>query len=399
MSTKATFTRVGVVEESSYGTTPSSALQLINVSSVDMTQNRSASRPNVLTNDRRRFPKRVLQKAGNLVLPSPMQYENTLMLEEGLQNASRGTAISITGTTISFTAGTNTVADSAEGFANLAVGDLVYISGAGVAANNGWKGPLLTKAVGSFTLPAGQIADEAATESITIKTRRLLDGVTVKSYSAEWNLTALTNEFRASTGNRVGEIAWDWAQGDWATQQVTLMGKIPAMANATIGTGAPTAAKTTGFMNSVDDFQYFKLGAGASTTYTAIATKWGLKVMNNQDYLYGLSNVGPSNIIVGPQDIELAADFYYDDNARAIADAIEAHTTLWCWWALVDPQGNRMAFCIPALKPDDGNVTIGEAESVPNLPFTGSGHDPAKDASSLAVTIPYQFGMFYVPAT
>lgn len=399
MSTKATFTKVGVVEESTWGTTPASALQLINVSSVKMSQDRSASRPNVLTGDRRRFPKRVLQKSGSLVIPGPMQYENTLLLEEGLQNNDRAATVTVTGTTISFDATTDTIADSGSGFGSFAVGDMVYVSGAGDAGNNGWKGPVLTAAAGALTFPDGQItATAAATPSVTVQTTRLLDGTTVKSYSAEWNLTGLTNEFRNSTGLRVAEMTWDWAQGDWASQQVTLAGKVPAMASATIGTGAATAAKTTGFMNSVDDFQIFKIGTNSTTTLTATATKWGLRAMNNQDPIYGLGNVGPSNIVVGPADVELAVDFYYDDNARAVADAIEAHTTLWCWWAVVDPQGNRMAFCIPALKPDEGDVDIGEAESIPNLPLTASGHDPAKDPNSLSQSIPYQFGIFYVPA-
>jgi len=397
VSTKATFTKVGIVEESTWGTTPASALQLINVSSVRMTQDRSASRPNVLTGDRRRFPKRVLQKSGGLVIPGPMQYQNTLLLEEGLQNNDIGSPISVSGTTLACV-DTDSITDSGNGLGVFAVGDLVYVTGFTTAANNGWKGPLLSVAAGEITFPTGQVSAEVAGDSVTLATTKLLDGSTVKSYSAEWNLTGLTNEFRNSTGLRVAEMSWDWAQGEWATQQVTLAGKVPAMAAATIGNGAATAAKTTGFMNSVDDFQTFKLGAGA-TTYSATATRWGLRVMNNQDPIYGLSNVGPSNIVVGPQDVELAADFYYDDNARSVADAIEAHTTLWCWWAVVDPQGNRMAFSIPALKPDEGDVDIGEAETIPNLPLTASGHDPAKDSSSVLTTIPYQFGIFYVSAS
>lgn len=399
MSTPATFTKVGIVEESNYGVTPASALQLLNVSSIDLTRNQQASRPNVLTGDRRRFPKRILSKSGGLVLPAPMQYENMLLLEEGLQNASRGAAVSISATTISVT-GANTVADSANGLGDLDVGDLFYMSGwAGAnVGNNGWKGPILTAAAGSVTIPAGQVTNATAGDSVVIKTRRLLDGSTAKSYSAEYQLTQLTNQFKSGVGYRVGEIAYDWAQNEWATMQATLMGKVPGMANATIGTGAATAAKTTGFMNAVDDFQLFKLIVNASTTLTAVATKWGLKVMNVQTATYGLGNVGPSEIVVGPQDVDLAIDFYMDDDARDVVDIQEAHTTFCAWWATVDPQGNRIAFCCPAMKPDDGDTKVGEAESIVTYPLTASGHDPAKDSSSLATAIPYQFGIFYVPA-
>ena len=83
---------------------------------------------------------------------------------------------------------------------------------------------------------------------------------------------------------------------------------------------------------------------------------------------------------------------------RDVADLIEAHTSFCAWWATVDPQGNRIAFCCPAMKPDDGDINVGQAETIVNLPLTASGHDPAKDSSSLATAIPYQFGIFYVPA-
>lgn len=399
MTTTATFTKVGIVEESSYGVTPASALQLLNVSSIDLKRNRQSSRPNVLTGDRRRFPKRVLSKEGGLVLPAPMQYENMLLLEEGLQNASRGAAVSISGTTIAVT-GANSVDDSANGLGDLDVGDLFYMSGwAGAnVGNNGWKGPILTAAAGAVTVPAGQLTNAAAGDTVVIKTRRLLDASIAKSYSAEYQLTQLTNQFKSGVGYRVGEITWDWQQSNWATMQATLLGKVPAMASATIGTGAATAAKTSGFMNAVDDFQLVKLITGASTTLTATATKWGLKVMNALTAVYGLGTVGPSNVVVGPQDVELGIDFYMDDDARDVADMIDAHTSFCAWWATVDPQGNRIAFCCPAMKPDDGDIQIGEAESVVTLPLQASGHDPAKDSSSLATTIPYQFGIFYVPA-
>lgn len=397
MSTKATYTKVGIVEESNYGVTPASALQLLNVSSIDFKRNPQASRPNVLTGDRRRYPKRQNQLQGGLVLPAPLQYENFLLLEEGLQMNSRGAAVSIAGITFACVS-TNEITDSGNGLGDLDVGDMIYVTGFTTAANNGWKGPILTAAAGSVTFPAGQVSAEAAGDSVTIKTRRLIDGSTVKSYSAEYQLTQLTTQFKSGVGYRVGEMSWDWAQGDWAKQQATLMGKVPAMANATIGTGGPTAAKTTGFMNSVHDFQMIKVLTNSTTEITAVATKWGLKVMNNLDPTFGLGNIGPSEIVVGPQDIELAVDLYMDDDGRDFADAVQNQTSVCVWWAIVDAQGNRIAFCIPAMKPDDGDIAIGEAESIVNLPITFSGHDPAKDSSSIATAIPYQFGIFYVPA-
>jgi len=396
----ATFVKFGAVVESTFGTTPASALQLVNVTSVDMKQSRDVSRPNILTGDRRRYENRVLRKSGDLVLPAPLQYENMLQFHEGLQNNARASAVTVTATTISFDSSTETIADSANGFGSFAVGDWVYVSGAGDAGNNGWKGPVLTASAAALTFPNQQItATAVATPSITIKTRRLLDGTTLKSYSTEWrdDDPSVTNEFRNATGMRVGSIEWNWSQGSWATEQVTLMGKVPAMASATIGTGAATAAPTTGFMNAVDDFQTILFGTDSTaSTFSATATDLRVTVTNTQTPIYGLGTVGPSNIHVGPQDIAVSMTLYYDDNARTIQDLVEAHTTCWMGFDVVDPDGNRMAFSIPAMKPDVGDPEIGEAGSLISLPLTFSGHDPAKDSGSLSTSIPYQFGIFYV---
>lgn len=396
----ATYTKFGVIEESTEGTTPSSALQLMNVRDVQLRQSRDAQRPSILSGDRRRYPSRVLRKSGELSVPMYVQYENDLELIEGLQNNARAAAVTVTGTTISFDSTTDTIADSGNGFGSFAVGDMVYVSGAGDAGNNGWKGPVLTAAVGALTFPDGQItATAAATPSVTVATRRLIDGTTEKFYSVEYQLTKLTNEFRSGTGFHVGGAQWRWAQGDFATVDWTLMGRTPAMGNATIGTGAAGAAPTSGFMNSVDDFGGFTIGTNSTTTFSSlIATDWQLQVQNALNPVYGLGNVGPSKHVTGPADPSLAITFYYDDNARNVIDAVEAHTSLWVTWHLVDPQGNRLAFCLPSVKPDEGDITIGNAGNLVTLPVNFTAHDPAKDSGSLSTSIPYQFGVFFIPA-
>jgi len=397
----ATYTTVGIVEESTYGTTPASALQLINVSSVDLNRDLNVSRPNILTGDRRRHANQILQKSGALNLPAPLQYENFLLLHEGVMMNDRGAAVTVTASTISFDSATETIADSGSGLGSFAVGDWVYVSGSANSGNNGWKGPVLTAAAGALTFPNGQVVTtEVAGSSITIKTRRLLDGSasTIKSYSAEYQITDLTTEFRSGTGYRV--VSWEckWSQGSWAEERVSLMGQVPGMANATIGTGAATAAATAPFMNAVDDFQTILFGSDStSSTFSAIATDLTLTISNTLNPVYGLGNVGPSNYSVGPQDISLALTLYYDDNARTIMDLAEAHTTIWIGFDVVDSAGNRMAFSLPSMKPDDGDIQIGEAGNQITLPLQFSGHDPARDSGSLSTSIPYQSAFFYVP--
>jgi len=401
--TMGTYTKVGMVEESSFGVTPASALQLVNVTDIKLPRNQDRKRPEVLTGDRRRYRARILKKSGEgLGLSMPGQYENDLLLLEGLLNNARGAAVTISGTTIALTA--TSITDSANGFTNLQSGDLIYVSGftTSPTVNNGWKGPIVKVSNGELTIPAGQLSGVvAAGESVTIKTRRLIDGSTLKSYSIEEQFTKLTTQFRNSTGQRVKSLKQTWQQNDWCKQDWVLDGKVPGMADATIGTGAATAAKTSGFLNSVDDFQLFKFGGtGVGNIGSAILTKWDLSVVNVLALIYGLGVVGPQQSDVGPFDVEVGLNAMFDDNSRDLIDAAESDAVLWCWWAIVDPQGNRMAFSLPAVTVDVQDVPPGGAENLVAFDAKLMAHDPAKDSSSTwySSSFGYQFGVYFVPA-
>lgn len=395
----ATYTKFGVIEESTEGTTPASAVQLMNVRDVQLRQSRDPEKPEILTGDRRSYPTRVLRKSGELSLPMYMQYENDLELMEGLQNAARGTAVTVTATTISFATSTKKISDSGSGLGSFAIGDMIYVSGASVAGNNGWKGPVLAAAAGELTLPTGQITDESASASITIATRRLLDGTTEKFYSVEYQRTKLTNFFYSGTGFHVGGAQFSWSQGDFAMVDWSLMGRVPAKANATIGTGAASAAPTTGFMTGVDGFGGFTVGSASDTLISnLIVTDWKLNAQNVLNPVYGLGNVGPSKHITGKQSQDLDITAYHDDAAEDLVDAVLAHTSLWFTWHVLDAEGNRIAFCLPSAKPDEGDPVVGNAGNLGTVPVKLSGHDPAKDSTSLLTTIPYQFGIFFAPA-
>ena len=88
-------TRFGVAEEASYGVTPASALQLINLSEFpEFTRTRNTATPPVIgaADPRRPFKSRVLQEDGNLVLNSGLQFGNMRLLWEGLLMTDKGTA-------------------------------------------------------------------------------------------------------------------------------------------------------------------------------------------------------------------------------------------------------------------------------------------------------------------
>lgn len=399
--TMGNFTTIGAVEESTFGTTPSSALQLVNASGIKMPQNLKRERPNVLTGDRRRYPERTLQKSGEgLNLPMPLQYENDLLFMEGLMNNSRASAVTVTAVTIATTA--TTITDSGNGFGSFASGDLVEVSGFASGAANRIYGPIIKTSAGVLTVPTGQTPGVvAAGDSVTVRTRRLVDGSTLKSYSIEYQLTKLTTMFRSAKGQRVKQAKYSWQQGNFATAEYTFDGKVPAKASATIGTGAATAAKTSRFMNSVDDFQRFAIGAGGSGLGSMIVTKWDAMYANVLAPIYGLGNVGPQQIDVGPMDVSVDLSIYMDDNAKDALDASSAETTLWMWHSIVDPNGNKVAFLLPAGTLIVDDVPVNGAEDLVSIDAKFTAHDPAKDSSSTwySNSFGFQAGIFFFPGS
>lgn len=396
------YTTVAAVEESSYGVTPASALQLINASGIKMPQNRKRGKPDVLSGSPRRYPGRVLQKSGQgLTIPMPGQYENALLFHEGLLGNTRASLATLTATDISFTEDTTDKIESvANGFTDFLTGDLIFVTGAGAGSNAGkWVGPVVKTDDGELIVPDGQIVDQASGGSVTLRTRRLVDGTADKSYSVEYQLTKLTTMFRHALGQKVASGKFSWKQGEFMTEEFMLTGKVPVKAAATVGTGAATAAKTTGFLNAVDDLRQLFIGGYGTTLNAMTISSYDLTIDRMVELVYGLMNVGPSKAELGSIDASLDVQILMEDAAKDLIDASQADETLFTFVGNTDPQGNHWAVCLPAVKVDVDDVPVDKADSLVNLAAKFTAHDPAKDADSpLGLLIPYQVGFFYCPA-
>jgi hypothetical protein len=404
----STYTTLGIVEESTYGTTPAAALQLMNIRNLTMGRNKTTGMPNVYTGDRRTFPSEVLQKDGSFTFEAPLQYENTLHPWEGLAGSSRSSAVDLSGITISATGGV--VSDSANGLGPVDNGDYVFIAGAGVAPNpvaGDWYGPVTASVAGSFAVPTTQLQNFTAGSAVTIKTRRLKDGTTPKSFSGEWHITSLTNQFQNEKGIKFSQVVVTWTQGQFATEQWTGAGRFPAAASATIGTGAELAAPTSGFMTAVGGWGKLFIarastGLGITSVTPLIVSSLTLTIQQAIADTVALGDVGPTVKDEGSYEgsqVQITARF--DDAARtALSDPIQSHETMALGWGTVDTQGNKEFYSLPACKPS-GDVTFGDANTVVNIPVTFSIHDAAKDASSAYLTalFGYQWAKYYVPAT
>ena len=139
---------------------------------------------------------RLGRKSGAGDVSSELVYENFDLMWAGLlcttQEAAPITPIGPI-TTISFTAATQTIADSGSGLATILVGDYIYISGAGEGENNGMFKCLTTSAA-AITVEGSKIIDESVGESITIEECDFVNGTTLNTYSIQKNYQDLDKQ-------------------------------------------------------------------------------------------------------------------------------------------------------------------------------------------------------------
>lgn len=396
----STYTTLGVLEESTLGTTPASALRLINCTAT-LQMDRDAQRPEIWTGSQDRYPERPMSEGGTLTIEGPQQYENMLELQEGLYGAARSSAVSISGTGIAFT--TATITDSGNGLATVLVGDFVYIGGVVTAtANNGWHGPVIASAAGTLTFAASTFTAESAGATITIKTRRLVQPATatLKTYSTEIFDTTDAN-YQSMLAAVVSGATYNWANGGFATEQYTLMGRLPARAASSIGTGAATAAKISPFINVPTDWGsiYYGTSSAVTAANAAIFTSLQLQANPNVEAIKGLGDLGPSTYSRGPMDWTLTGSVYLNANGLAFVNDALSHATRWLAWEHADPAGNRDFWFFPANKISIGNFERGAPTTQKTVSFTATTHSGAFDSgSAFTTTIPRQAYRFWVPA-
>jgi len=341
------FVKGRIITESSWGVPPASAMQEINLRSISLKRAVTRKTPDIIRGDRRRFRERPLSKHGTLSIPSYLQYGNLLIMRQAFFNGVLSSTVTVTGATISFTSGTKTIADSANGLAGFAKGDIIFISGAVGALNNGAHGKIVSVTAGSIVVESA-LTTEAAGASVTLTTTRLLDGTTLASLAFEYEYTDMTTTLRGAKGFRVGGMNLSWKNEDFVEETYELLGKTPETTAATYGTGAPTAAKTSDFMNSLDtDFLRMMEGGAAASL---LVTQLDVKGTNNQDKRNNIgATLGITGVRVGSLDVEVDLTMYWDAAAKALQDKVDAETATSLWWAVKDPQGNYMAYSLPAL--------------------------------------------------
>jgi len=379
--------RVGL--EPSFGGVLAGAMANLNVLDVNLTENPTITAPGGLHGNPMALSANLLANSGSGTINTQLQFGNADALMEGLQRNAFSSQVSITSTGIAFNGTTGAITDSGNGLGAIQVGDLIFISGAATAGNNGWKGIVTAAAAGSITVPASQLTTESAGASVVVKFKRCRNGTTVKHYSLEWLSSDLSGSLWGAQGHVVNEATHTLASGAYATMNFTTSGKAPATLASTLSVaGSPTAAPsdvTFPFMNSLDNVSRLFVGGVANSS---IITSLSLKATNNAEAVTGIggATADPKAMRLGGITTALELDLYLDAAGLAVEALAKARSIREVWWSVTDSAGNSYAFVIPACQLQTTNREVGGENKAIMVKVTAAG--------SWHRTYDYQFAIY-----
>lgn len=374
----ASQTQISFVAESTWGTTPSAALQKARVTSEGLKAITATVQSQELDPDRN--VKGVVRTDFGAEGPLGVELAygpHDPFLESALYNAFAA-AESVTATDISFAASDNSANTSGGDFSDFAVGSWVKV--VGTANNNGFR-RVATAATGKLVFDRGTVVDESAGASMTIKNSGFAtNGTTQKSLSIEKKFVD-AGEFFSFTGMIANTASITIRPGAIIAGNFGFMGKAMAAGGATIGNGSYTAASSTEVMNAVDNISDVYEG-GAATTLDLLEIT--ININNNLRRQSKIGQLGARGIGAGQFNVTGTFQAYFE--SRTIVEKFLNDTDTSLSFAATDGAGNSYIFDMLNMSFTDAEVfATGNNEDVlATMPFSGKKDTVA--GQTLAIT-------------
>ncbi len=241
------------------------------------------------------------------------------------------------------------------------VGQWVEIAGFTDSANNGiFK---LTAVSTTVLTVDATLADEASGDAITITGSFLRNGTTEKSYSVERKHDDIT-EFFGFLGMVVNTLELTIAANAAVTGGFEFTGKSAALAQATIGTGASTAASTTDVLDALSNVGTITEGGSA---LSLMIQEVSISIANNVRGIPAVGTLGAADIGVGKCDITGTLNVMFADDS--LYDKYLANTASSLSFRLTDSSDNVYIFTLPNIKfeTDQPNAEGQDADVVENI--------------------------------
>lgn len=261
----------------------------------------------------------------------------------------------------------------------IAVGQWIKVSGftANAGANNGYY-KVVSVASNALEVSPTVDGDEAAAGlTVDIEATTLRNGVSETSFTLEKKFSDV-GKFMSFTGMVPGTMKLSISTGSIISGSFGFNGKSGALADATVGTGAPNAAATGAVMNAVDHVGEIR-EAGTALSAGAVQSL-SIQLNNALRPIQAVGTLGSVDIGAGRCTVNGSVAVYFTDGAlyqkylESTATDLSFRTT--------DGAGNSYIFTLPRVRFTSGTVVAGGADTdiVANLGFQAL-RDPATDCT------------------
>ncbi len=303
---------ISYVAESTWGTTPNSALQALRHTGGTFGQATETVRSNEVRGDAQRggsFRTDVSASPSLDIELSPTSFDDFI------QACFRGTwttPVNLSGTDIAAT-GTGFSSSSTNLTTNVTVGQWVYVGGFANTAINTWYKVTAVTSTSMTTTPV-PAATASAGAAVTIKGSTIRNGQTERSFTLQKKHADLTNKFLVHKGARVGNFNLNIQPGQLITGNFGFEAKDTATATSSAGNGTVNAATTTSVMNAVDNVSRLMIGGTLITTSPYI-TQLSFGLNMNPRPQKAVGTLGPIGIAMGSADLTGTLEMYLDDTS------------------------------------------------------------------------------------
>lgn len=334
---------IKLLVESSWGTTPASALELFKVTGASFEPVLEFAQDDEINSTGREKDQQIVAKSAKGSLKFNVRFCELMHdIFQHTLGASAWTSISIAAATdIGFNAADNALSSTTTNFIDnsMTVGCIIKLSGDQLAANKGIaKVTALTAHKATLSSAWLDLTVEAPEDAVTIAGDYIRDGSTQKSFSGEDEYTKVT-QFSTATGLTVRSLNINISNKAKITGAVDFFGKAHSLVQTTIGTGTETAASTNKPMLSgagVDKF--FIDNASTGVADISLAFNWTRE-------LHPVEPVGeenPTDVGIGKLTHTLNADLLFED--ETVHDYFSGQTSIAVDAVIKDEDSNYYAF-------------------------------------------------------
>lgn len=354
--------QLAFVEESTWGTTPNSALQIVRHRGEGLRANvDSAISQEIEAGRQTTDVVRTSVGAGGpinfeLSYGTYDEFLKALFFSAGWSTAASlysGSAASVVGATGVISA---TGIDS-----SASVGQWVKIAGFANAENNGYF-KILATASGTITVAGAEaMVDEATGQSVTVTMgSQIVNGTTQTSFSLEKKFGDLSNAFSGFVGSVIGGANLTIPSSDFLNGSFDFLAKNESDEDSTIGNGSYTAATTTKAMTAVENVDALIEGRPeVNSSNASDFTEVGVNFNNNLRERTNIGTLGAASIGAGRFEVSGTAQKYFDDSgdyAKFLNFTESAYAFL-----VSDAAGNAYILEFPALHYTSGQRVAGQA--------------------------------------